>query len=274
MVVQVVCKAREEGEEMVLELQEYPRVVFEKNPLKVVVTQVRFPPVFALEQPAGIAPFQEAIRDEYPVAEARAAQVTVTVGPGGIAVPPTQPGPWRFLNEDSSWVVAAAPDFISLETTAYSRFEDFSARVERLFQSAAASLRLTRRQRLGLRFVNEITHPEALHLSDWRRLLKEELLGIAGGASFGERVAQAAQQIQLELDQGKVTIRHGYTREETSDSVYFLDLDAYDDKAGAFDVEEMLERLAIYHKWVWSIFRSSITDELVDYLKPRSLEDE
>jgi uncharacterized protein (TIGR04255 family) len=259
---------------MVLDLQEYPRAIFERNPLKVVVTQVRFPPLFALEQPAGIAPFQDAIRGEYPVAESRGAQVTLAVGPGGVAVPPTQPGPWRFLNDDSSWVVAVAPDFISLETTSYYRFEDFRARVERLFNAAAASLRLTRRQRLGLRYVNEITHPEAVHLSDWRKLLREELFGIAGGETFGDTVAQAAQQIQLELDLGKVTIRHGYRREETADSVYFLDLDAYDDEAGDFDVEGMLDRLTLYNKWVWNIFRGSITDELVDYLQPRSLEDE
>ena len=259
-----------------LELQEYPRVVFERNPLKVVVTQVRFPPLFALEQPAGVAQFQEAIRSEYPVAESRGAQVTLAVGPGGVAVPPTQPGPWRFLNEDSSWVVAVAPDFVSLETTAYHRFEDFRARVERLFNAAAESLRLTRRQRLGLRYVNEITHPEAVRLSDWRKLLREELLGIAGGETLGDTVAQSAQQIQLELEQGNVTIRHGYRREETADSnsIYFLDLDAYDDEAGNFDIEQMLNNLTVYNKWIWNLFRGSITDELVEYLQPRSLEHE
>lgn len=257
---------------MLYDLQEYPRVVFERNPLKVVVTQVRFPPVFVLDQPSGVAPFQEAIRDEYPLAEARGAHVTVAVGPGGVAVPPTQPGPWRFLSDDSSWVAALAPDFISLETTGYYRFEEFRARVERLLNAAVAALRLTRRQRLGLRYVNEITHPDAIHLSDWRKFLREELLGIAGGEKFGERVAQAAQQIQLDLDEGKVTIRHGYSREETRSSVYFLDLDAYDDSPGDFDVQEILEKLTLYNKWIWDIFRGSITDELVEYLQPRSLE--
>ena len=147
---------------MSLGLAEPPRLIFEHNPLQTVVVQVRFPAIFALEQPAGVAGFQEAIRARYPRAESRSQQVSIVLASSGVGVPGTQPGPWRFLSEDGKWIAAIAPDFVSLETTEYTRFEDFVERSEELFQAAADSLGVTLHGRVGLRYVNQFRHPDAL----------------------------------------------------------------------------------------------------------------
>src|SRR3989442_15515681 len=103
---------------MAIMLEDRPKVIYGRNPLKVVVAQLRFPPIFALEQPDGVAPLQEAIREAYPLAEA-GQQITLTVAPGGVS-PVSQPL-WRFLSADKAWIVAVAADSVSLETTAYER---------------------------------------------------------------------------------------------------------------------------------------------------------
>ena len=256
---------------MALDLLDQPRLIFERNPLQTVVVQVRFPPIFALEQPAGVASFQERIRDEYPQAEGRGQQVNVLVGPSGVSAPNTQLGPWRFLSEDGSWVAAVAPDFVSLETTSYLRFEDFAARANRLFIAAAETLGLSHRGRLGLRYINQLRHPDARTVVDWRRYLEDDLLGAVGGELLREHVVQAFQQIELALDAGRMTIRHGFVREDEQRSMYLLDLDAYDETMSPFKPDEIIEKMGVLKRWVWNAFRRSITDDLVKYLGPRDL---
>jgi uncharacterized protein (TIGR04255 family) len=256
-----------------LDLAEPDRLIFERNPLQTVVVQVRFPAIFSLEQPAGVAGFQERIRAAYPKAEGRAQHVSVVVGPGGAAVPGTQPGPWRFLTDDGAWVAAIAPDFVSLETTSYTRFEDFLGRAERIFQAARDEFGLTRRGRVGLRYVNQFRHPDATTASDWRRFLHDNLLGAVGGELLREHVIQALQQIELQLDSGRMTVRHGFIREGDDRSFYLLDIDGFDEGEGAFDVAQLAEMMWQFKTWIWTVFYRSITQELIDYLGPARLDD-
>lgn len=256
---------------MPLELEDQPRVIFERNPLKVVVAQVRFPPIFSLEHPGGVAVLQDAIRSEFPMAEPRGQQVTVSISPAGLGAPSGQPGPWRFHSADGQWIAAVAPDFVSLETTAYERFETFRDRARSLFQAAASTLSIARRERLGLRYVDEITHPEAVLVADWHKFLHPELIGVAGGEQLKDHVVQALQQISLELGEGKMAIRHGYVRQAQAGSTYVLDIDAYDDSPGVFDADGIIEQMTLFKRWCWNFFRKSITDELAAYLRPKQI---
>jgi hypothetical protein len=61
-------------------------------------------------------------------------------------------------------------------------------------------------------------------------------------------------------------------RRNDGDSHYLLDLDAYDDNPRAFSPAAIRETMCKYKEEIWTIFRSSITDELVDYLRPKNLE--
>ncbi len=252
---------------MDIDLSQWPRVIFKRNPLKAVVLQVRFPPLLVLSQPVGVAPFQEAIRDTYPRAEAPAQQVTLSIGPAGPMPPTGQLGPWRFL-DDQGWVVGLAIDYVSLETTSYTRFEEFERRAKRVLDATHDVLRLPERGRVGLRYINEITHPDAVTVADWRGLLKPELLGMSGGELLGSRVTQALQQIDVRLDDGILTVRHGFTALPDGPSPYAIDLDAYDDETRPFDVDEILERLRSFRAWEGGFFRYSLGAKLYEFLEP------
>lgn len=254
------------------DLTDTPRLMFERNPLQTVVMQVRFPAIYALEQPAGVASFQERIRSDYPRAEGRAQQVSIMVGPGGLGMPGAQLGPWRFTSDDGKWVAALAPDFVSLETTEYTRFEEFADRAQQLFQAAVDDLGLTHRGRLGLRYINQFRHPEATTAADWRRFLQENLLGAVGGELLRDRVIQAGQQIELQLEVGRMTLRHGFTREDER-SLYVLDLDAFDESDGNFDPSELVSMMWGFKRRIWTIFYRSMTEDLINYLGPTNLDD-
>lgn len=258
---------------MPFKLEDQTRLIFDRNPLQVVVTQFRFPPLFSIEQASGVAAFQEAIREDYPLSEDRHQQVSMMLGPGGASPPVGEQGPWRFFSDDKEWTVALAPDFLSLETTHYERFESFCERAEKLLLAAKDAFHIDRRVRIGLRYVNEFKHPDADSVSDWHKFLQKDLLGIPGGELLQEHVSQSLQQIHLESEEGKLLIRHGYLRPNNEGSVYILDIDAFDDTVGFFDPNEIIASLNIFKVWVWRIFRRSITDELVQYLGPKELVD-
>lgn len=249
------------------DLRQSARVIFKRNPLKAVVLQVRFPPLLVLSQPAGVAPFQEALRDAYPQAEAPVQQVTLAVGPAGPLSAASQPGPWRFVDPEG-WFVGLATDYVSLETTSYRRFEEFESRARRVLAVAQDVLRLRHRGRLGLRYINEISHPEARTVADWRDLLNPELLGVAGGEALGSRVTQALQQIDVRLDDGVLTVRHGFRAVEDQSFPYTIDLDAYDDALRPFDVDEILARVGSFRLWIGGFFRRSLGEKLYGYLEP------
>lgn len=129
-------------------------------------------------------------------------------------------------------------------------------------------LRLRDRGRLGLRYINEISHPEARTVADWRELLNPALLGVAGGGALGSRVTQALQQIDVKLDDGVLTVRHGFRAVEDETFPYTIDLDAYDDAVRPFDVDEILARIESFRLWIGGFFRQSLSDKLAGFLEP------
>lgn len=253
---------------MSLDLSQWPRVIFNKNPLKVVVIQVRFAPILVLAQPAGVAPFQEAIRETYSRAEAPAQQVTIGIGPTGPFPPMGQQGPWRF-NDEHGWTVGLATDYVSLETTNYERHEEFERRAKVVLGVARDVLELRERGRLGLRYVNEIRHPDAYTVSDWRNLLNPDLLGVSGGELLGPRVIQTIQQIDVRLEDGVLTVRHGCNTSAERPSPYAIDLDAHDDETRPFEVDEILARSGSFRAWIGGFFRQSLGKDLYEFLEPR-----
>lgn len=255
---------------MAIGLEDQPRVRFRNNPLKVVVAQLRFPPIYSLEEPAGVAAFQSAIQDSFPIAEPRAQEMTLAVAPGAMGSSTAKPGPWRFLSDAGDYVAVLGTNYVSLETKAYTRFEDFESRFAGLLDAIIATLPIKRRLRLGLRYVDEIRHPEAKSVTEWPRFLKSDLIGIAGGQLLAAHVTQALQQISVTLPDGKLAIRHGFVT-EGGDNAYIIDLDAYDDAPKSLDPDTTLQDLWRFKGWAWSFFAQSITDELAAYLEPQEL---
>lgn len=255
---------------MPLVLTERDREVLPGNRLKVVVAQVKFPLVHVLNTSAGVAPFQDAIRKRYPIAADRGHQLTMRVSAAGMETDASQPGPWRFLTEDDRWTVAIAPDSLTLETTSYVAIEDFQQRFTEILTALVKIVHPARLDRFGFRFVNELALPGVHTVTDWARFIGEDLLALTGSGELSESVTFAVQQIHLELEDGKIVFKHGYSlREPGADtpSLYVIDIDTFDDRPSAFNPEEVLRKMTVYNGWAWSLFRANIRDDLVAELR-------
>lgn len=254
-------------------LENQERVRFENNPLQTVVWQLRFPPVWAVDDPAFAARLQKAFGDEYPRAEPRASQINIQLGEG-VAAGPGEPAPWIFRDDTGEWVVAVQRNFLSLETTNYSRFEDFEGRLTRLLTAAEAELGLRYVSRLGLRYVDRIRHEELQSPADSTRFLNPELLGLVAGKEIAPFVLDAMQQIRLDLPPGQLVIRHGYFGGVAPEGPsYLIDIDAFSDEEQDYDRDACLDMTRAFKRHCWNFFRQSISDELAGYLEPRSLDD-
>ena len=173
----------------------------------------------------------------------------------------------RFQGVDDGWSVAIARDFVSLETTAYEKYEELRERLAEVLDATLA-LGIKLRERLGLRYVDEIRHPDAKKPGDWRRFINEKLLGMVGGDELGDDVIQALQDIRLREDDGTLAIRHGYLGVEVAagEPFYLLDLDYYDGRPRPLQAEQLLSQLDDYHHAMHNVWETAITDALREHL--------
>jgi uncharacterized protein (TIGR04255 family) len=244
----------------------------QQNPLKLAVAQLRFPVDFRLAQPEVLAALQAAFAPRYPVvSQVQQMSIEFGFGPG---IPPTvreqpvtQP-PTRFADPEGRWAVTVALEALSLETSGYTNWDDFLGRFLGVVESVSQHAPLGQAQRLGLRYVNELTHPEATSLVDWARFLTVSALGSAGSVDYAPYAARAQDQVTMLHDDVGATLRHRYQRNADGDdarSTFVIDTDVFSPRPFVIDPPDLLERLNRFHDVAWTIFRGSVTDELIEW---------
>src|SRR5258706_13488947 len=97
-----------------MDLPEYKLVRFKKSPLRLVVGQIRFPIIARFKQEGFIAPFQEAVRSEYPGC-VREQTLTYQLSQTGISQVPGE-FLWRLSTRDSMWSVVVGESALTLES--------------------------------------------------------------------------------------------------------------------------------------------------------------
>jgi len=206
-----------------------PDVVFERAPLLVVLTQIRFPPILSLLAEPGVVGFQEAIRDDYGQM-VKVDESGVLLGPSGVQTERHAPI-WKFTpdgNED--WVVSLSVDFVSFETPEYTHADDFIRRFNRVLDALDRTVHPASSTRIGLRKVNDITAPAPVtHTSGWREFLNPSLLGISGEEPLAPYVVETRNHARLRDENGdELAILHGLVGDNLGQ--YRLDLDYYSER--------------------------------------------
>ncbi|MEI6451922.1 MAG: TIGR04255 family protein [Actinomycetes bacterium] len=258
-----------------------PVAVLENPPLVLAVCQVRFPLLLGLVSPNRLAPFQNALRSDYPIAT-QGTQVVFGPGVSGQPAMGEPTGQWTFGSPEGDWSVTIANDFVGLETRAYPNIDELITRMKRVLDAFVDGFGELDPQRVGLRYINEIRLGESV---DYRQAIRPELLGPLRLPDF-DSVAQAVQEIILRFEGGHgITVRHGLfpigstvlsakASAETG-PFYLLDFDAYTDRSASPDpppdVESVCELLRDYNTGVHRLFRWAVTQRYVASLKEVAL---
>lgn len=156
-------------------------VPLSKQPLVLVLGQVRISPVRKMEH--YLADIQEEFRrNGFPIERASTIQ-QIVIGPTGPNA--IEQKLWEYRNREETWSILVFADCVVLQTTAYTRFEEFAGKLQMAVGAVLAkteSDKLGVVHRLGLRYVDAILPREG---EDYRLYLREGLRGIADEAFHG-----------------------------------------------------------------------------------------
>lgn len=239
-------------------------------PLVRVVTQVRFPLIASIETREFIAPFQEAIRREYPVLRPEQSRALV-IGSEGNVVDARSSTIWRFQGVSEDWRVSLAPDFLALETTKYTSRDDFLGRFERVLAALREYVDPQVIDRLGIRYIDRVLGD---NLDDLPQLVRPEVAGVMA-TPLATHVDRSVSETVLDLPESgaRLLARWGLLPPRTTvdpaavDAVdqrsWLLDLDAFLVKTSAFDVGAVLAQTRGLAERAYAFFRWVVTDEFL-----------
>lgn len=236
-------------------------------PLVRVIAQVRFPLLLSVEQRDFVAPFQEAIRATYPVLRQEQVQ-RVLVSSDGIAAPQPQTA-WRFEDMERSWRVSLTPEFLALETTAYTSRSDFLDRLRLVTSALDEHVGPKLVDRLGVRYIDRI-HGDAVR--EIERLVHPEIRGIAG-TPMSAHALHTLTESMFWLEGARMVTRWGrLPADATTDPAaiepideesWILDIDMFSADVFAFSVDRIVGDARHFAERIYNVFRWVVTDDFL-----------
>ena len=169
------------------------------QPLVLVLCQVRLSPVPRMDQ--YVPTIQEIFRRRgFPIERAgKVHQVTFTPG-GGAPVQVVEQQRWEYRDKDEKWSILLMQDTVILQTTAYSRFEDFAERLQLAVRTVLAESehdQLGVVHRVGLRYI-DVVRPSGG--KDFRHYLRPGLHGVP------DEVFQSGQHLLHTESRGRTVV--------------------------------------------------------------------
>ena len=256
------------------------RYLYRKRQLVEVICQLRFPTILSISarEPAD---FQEAIRSDFPQYKRlyEQPQPRVAGGPGSLRVEEGERiTNYQFLSADGRWKVNLTNSFISLATPAYTKWEDFAAKLDLILAKFIPIYRPSYFERVGLRYINVFSR-KALGLEHvpFRELFQPGYLGLLGEEDVREEgFARSGQDIELtisgncrvKLHAGPGMIQRGTVKD--SEIKFILDNDVF--LNGKTPVAQCPPALQTIHIHADRLFAGAITDRLHEALEPLPLE--
>jgi uncharacterized protein (TIGR04255 family) len=246
-----------------------PEVPLKNAPLVRVIAQVRFPPILSIEKKEFVGSFQEAIRDKYPILQPEKTQGFI-FDPQGNVQTSTQVA-WRFFDTTGNWRVSLSPNFVALETTAYSSRSNFLERLENIVIALNENFNPKIIERFGLRYVDRLVGKD---LTDISSLVKPEMAGIVS-ADFRDCIRQTINEsLFIVPDEGKqILARWGLISANTTfdpDAIepitepsWILDLDMSLSKNREFSITVLMQEAKQFSERLYTFFRWTVKDEFL-----------
>ncbi|RKT45532.1 TIGR04255 family protein [Thiocapsa rosea] len=241
-------------------------VVLRDAPLVRVIAQVQFPLVASVEKRDFMAPFQEAVRAEYPVLRPEQNR-SIVFGQQGMT-DTRENTLWRFHDAGGAWRVTLAPDFLALETSLYTSRDDFLDRLKRVLDALVAYVNPKMIDRLGVRYIDRVTGD---NLRDLTQLVRPEISGILSTslASYAYHAISEAVFV-LPDNAGQLTARWGLVPargtvdpaavDAIDEPSWLLDIDAFQAETRELDVDATVQLARGFAERIYSVFRWVVTD--------------
>jgi uncharacterized protein (TIGR04255 family) len=257
-----------------------PRVIYRKNPLEMVVCQLRFPPILRIDASLP-ADFQERIREGFPNFSESTEFTIDTPVLSGDQIPPdlvkqaiktSGVKNYEFSSEDGLFKINLTRTFLALSAKRYDRWENFIGKLANPFQALRDIYNPAYFSRIGLRYVDVIKR-SVLNLVNvpWRELLSSSLIGMLGSPdtdTFVENL-EMLQEIQLSEQNGTARIATKLAKTQEGENIFILDSDFF--VAAKTNVDDAMAKLAFFNSRSTRLIRWAVTDRLHNALEPEPL---
>lgn len=256
------------------------RYLYRKHQLVEVICQLRFPTILSISarEPAD---FQEAIRRDFPQYKRllEQAQPKISGVPGNLRVEEgNRVTNYQFLSADGRWKVNLTNNFVALATPAYTKWEDFAAKLDLILAQFIPIYQPAYFERVGLRFINVFSR-KALDLEGvpFRELLQPGYLGLLGEDDVREEsFARSGQDIELavsggcrvKLHAGPGMLQRGTVKD--NEVKFILDNDIF--MNGKLPVAQCAPALQTVHIQADRLFAGAITQRLHEAMEPTLLD--
>jgi uncharacterized protein (TIGR04255 family) len=262
--------------EWLMPFPEFEKVVYEQNPLDVVICQVRFPAILRIDSEVPAA-FQERIRQYFPIYTEKS-EATFDITPEMQAPIPLELAR-QFLNtaglrknhefasEEGNWTVNVTRTFLALSTRDYREWEDFKRKFEIPFKALIAEYSPPFFSRIGLRYLDQIKR-SSYGLADvsWDQLLQPYVAGFLGSPDISDAIASFENRAEIRLSDESSLVRVITKFVEAEDSggqremSFIIDSDFFN--ASRTPTSEVITKLDFFNIQASRLFRWSITDRL------------
>jgi uncharacterized protein (TIGR04255 family) len=196
---------------------------------------------------------------------------------------------WEFVNRDDTLSLVLSDTFVSLQTSRYSDFPDFSQTKMKVLDVLAKVTNISWIERIGLRYVN-LVRPDASEA--YRDYLRAELLGfpmeevIAGPTPQANFATQAfavtaigtlvvrsyqlpsGQFVPPELQPNSLKYSERF---QSAGNVAALDIDHFVQKGFEFTSAEVIAMLGALHDLAKSTFKRAVTAHALERWGPEEL---
>ena len=236
------------------------------------IAQVRFPAVVSIQPDSSfVAPFQEALRKDYPVLR-QERQLQVLIGPSG-GFPQDAGVVLRFEQQDpDAWQVTLAPTFVSLSAKRYTSRSDFLTRLAVVLHSLDSWLDPKVCDRVGVRYIDRVSGEALDRLPT---LVRPDVLGIMGAPTYdGIEVVHTLSDALFRLDDASELrsrwglLPAGATYDPSiapaGERSWMLDLDHYSATPEDFDLAAISGKVSTFCDRIYRVFRWAVTDDFLD----------
>ncbi len=252
---------------------DYTRVIYDRNPLRQVICQLRFPAILRISSETP-AQFQELIRNEYPLYEQKTevpiiAQEIRDQFPPDISNAMLRLDPVRayeFSSEDKKWVLSLTRDFLALTSLGYEKWENFKLHLNMPIPALTNVYKPPFFTRIGLRYQDVIRRSKlGLENIAWSELLEPYIASELMSPHIAPSVDEAMRIIIVNLDVGKVRIQHGLVTDTdidtgTKEVCYLIDSDFFLEPK--VEVDNVVDILDYFNAENGRLFHWCVTDRL------------
>ena len=215
---------------------------YKENFIRQVVCELRFPTLFDLDSSKPPIALAQALRKEYPNYQT---VNNVNLSTGGL---PKTNNSHIFRSKQNKWATSISPSSLTLETTAYSSFEEFHSRINDIVKAASKVIDTDFFTRVGLRYINSIPYPDDDDIREW---INPDLVQILASGIYGELQEHSQRVAGLASFGGGYLFQHGLGEIINNETSYTLDFDFFKEDV---PVTESMSLLKVMHDQEFSMF--------------------